>query len=225
VLEDLGPVPHVEPFLPLLDAPMWTEKPPPEDHLRRVAPPELRGFWNRDGENMELHVTPDGKIHVTMTKTRKGGRDTETRVYDNAAQLREENPRAYELYEKLHADRSPSFRFRVPKVEDAERRYGDWEKAFRERMEKLEDSARERLERMRRPAGAPADGALKSPATRPSRAARTSAAFSVDATGRITATVRDGDSEMTMQFESEAQMRERYPTLHEKYAAMRDKLR
>lgn len=230
--EDLGELPDIKPFMPFFEMPA----PMPGQRFHIEAPSmggseagpgrEFHGVINRGDKTIEIHVAADGKIVVTTTTEKDGKKVKEEREYTNADELKVQDAEAYELYHKMDARRAPRMRVYSGTPEEQGRMRQEWERAFKdyqERMKRHQEELREMTKRLPKPVRPEAAPQVeKGPAVqgRPDRAA-----FSVDASGKITATVRENDSELTLQFESEQQMKERYPKLYERYQDMRERLK
>lgn len=218
-IEDLGALPELQPLLPLFEMPTpelrrhWAS--PRGGAVRSEPVPQLRGFWKRDGGSIEIVRAPDGRITVVRTTKRDGRTSVEEKRYADAGRLKAGDPEAYELYRDLVEPRG-----REPGVRDDDAREG-WRFTPPDRL----------MELLRRHYGLPAEPKREAPETESGEAAEKERAgaggvvFSVDAEGRISATVREGDSELTLQFPDEQALREQYPKLHQQYQAMRERLR
>ena len=140
---------------------------------------------------------------------------------DDADALKKGNPEAYELYRKLNVERERRIRTRIFREAEGEyaQRLKEWKDAFRAWRERF-GQGRDRFRADRdRPEGAPETH------ERPARHRRGAASFSVDASGRISVTVREADSDITLEFENEGELKQKFPKLFERFERMQERLK
>ena len=234
-LDDLGELPDLPGLAPFYAPPQRPGEPPKPFTTPLPAPGadrqrEWSGRWTRPDGAIHVHVDADGRITVKRSRGPGTKAQEDVRVYDNADDLKKDDPDAYELYRKLDAGRRPGgvIEYRAPEREELRRRMEEWQKAFRDRMEDLErhrnEAKREIEKRMEELERWLADR-KRQEATARAPGAHPAVSFSVDPSGRISVTVREGDSEITKQFENEEQFKTRAPELYNRFEQMNERVR
>ena len=196
-----------------------------------------------DGKTVEIRREGDEEpITVTRTTEEAGKSDTNTRVYEDEEQLRDEDPEGYKIYMKGLGE-GPSYSFHVvaPQTEDLAKRQQEWAlqirrsveenrstwqhalqealETAREAQEEAMDSYREALKAYEGASGSVpwlehGKGQWFQPYAPGGKITTT---ITVEADGKIHVTTTKGDTRLERVFEDEDDLRDHSKRLYEKY--------
>ncbi|MBL8880169.1 MAG: PDZ domain-containing protein [Phycisphaerales bacterium] len=170
---------------------------------------------NRDGEKLALHRDSDGTIRVDRTD--KDGKSSST-TYDNADALKDQDPEAHELYERM-SHRQPMIMI-DPNPEQIERLRNRYQEQIKRHM-----GERKQAIENRRSQSDPSENAAPRTNIQPRKmrpAAGNGMNVSIDTDGSIAVTVeRDGQT-IEYKFANEDDFKKREPKLFERYAKLRE---
>lgn len=172
----------------------------------------------RDGESLTIERKRSGEIRVRRSRD---GEDVEEKVYDSVEELREADPEAADaledVLEGLEAEEEEDeemehFPGAGLDIEALRRELAERFGEHREEYERALREAEEAMRRARRQMGRLPEGPWWPGVTRGPRYR-----FEVGEDGRITVHIRRGDSEATLTFDNEEDLREDRPDLYRRY--------
>ncbi len=200
---------------------------------------------SRDDQVIEVEGKRDGPITVRRTLRKDEGEKRTERTYQNPQELQQNDPEAYRIYceatARPAAPGKPIWRRRGVFENDALQRY---RKELQDMMKKVPDRERigKLLDENRRKWGREVEEELDAIRKRfdafekqleqrlgpaPHKDAKTTEVapppatrFEVAPDGRITAHVRQGDSELSLTFENTKQLEAKRPDLYKKYQSL-----
>ncbi len=223
--------------------------------LHDFMPRRLEGkfWWRHDDDEKEIKISiveggrrteierrADGTYEVRRSREDGGDEDKEVRVYENEQQLREKDPKAYDLLREARTE--------PPDREFSSRRFGlnfgrpghgQWHvdieglgPEIHEHLREAQRKAQEAIDRALRAVPKEHRNTLERHAWRRwldepdehRRADRDRARFTVDADGKIEVRVEGEDGELTMTFKDADDLKKRKPKLHERYEALQSEL-
>lgn len=227
--EDLGALPGAKQYFEWLARPpmdgrrplFWMYRPAePGDHSNQAY--RFSGRWVRQNGTIEIDVDGHGAITVRRTRD-EDGKSVQTSVtYETEASLKDRDPEAFELYETMRKGVPAEARDKT-----RDQRLDEWMKALEEQLEQYKlkgftenHPAMRALRERERALRGQEDVEPTEPAPAES-SAQAATSFAVDVNGRITVTVRKGDTEMSVQFENEEALKSKAPDLYQRFEAMR----
>lgn len=225
ILEDLGPLPKMKELPNQLR--MYIET------LTKDGDSQTAEGRRVDKQGQVLHVVrkEDGSVEVKRYQQADGERNAKTKHYANMDELRDGDREAFDLLNSAQRER------RVLKGPGAYESPEAWEEWLRKNGDKLKEFEHRMKESMpdkdwdkrweewhdrffQGPLKKFKDMTAESPADEPKAAPEPRVRFERNADGKIIVHLREADAEMTQTYDSEQDLKEKAPKLHERYQAM-----
>jgi hypothetical protein len=189
------------------------------------------GRWTRGGETIDVEGKRGGPI--TVRRSKEGHEDSVE--YEDADALAKGDPEAHKLFDRMTARRRVPLRYRAVPPEELEDRVKEWYESFRDQMKTFDEWMKKHPNAVvpwyyHQPYRAPRPGApwpwwSERVPDRERAPAAPRRSFTVGPGGGISAVVREGESELRMEFKDAADMKARAPKLYAEYEKLHDSVK